>query len=418
MRKEIVRNVLKGIGLGLALALPLGPAAAGGIDTQAFDQIERGRYLTVVGDCAACHTLPGSGHDLAGGRAIETPFGMLLSPNITPDPQTGIGAWTDDEFVDALTKGRGRNGTRLYPAMPYTYLTKLSREDALAIRAYLNTIPSVHNAVRTNQLPFPFNIRFVMTVWNALFFTPGSFQPVSGKSAEWNRGAYLAEGLTHCGMCHTPKNLLGGDDTSRRLEGYALQGWFAPNITNDKRRGLGGWSIEDIVEYLKTGHNRTSAATGLMSEMVSLSTSKMSDADLRAIAVYLKDQSGQEQKAPAAPDASVMNTGAKIYTDECSGCHTPNGKGIPGMFPSINGSPVVQQSDATSLMHIVLRGARSAGTDHAPTAPAMPAFGWLLTDEQVAAVLTYIRNAWGNAAPPVSADDVSKARHQLVERSD
>jgi mono/diheme cytochrome c family protein len=399
-------------------SLPAGAAAAGAVDPQDFAQIERGHYLTVAGDCAACHTVAGSGHDFAGGRPIETPFGRLIAPNITPDPETGIGAWTDDEFVNSLTEGTGRGGTRLYPAMPYTYLTKLSRDDALAIRAYLNTVAPVRNAVDPNQLPFPFNIRSTLAVWNEMFFKPGPFRPNDGKSAEWNRGAYLAEGPTHCGMCHTPKNFLGGDKSSQNLQGYALQGWFAPNITNDSRRGLGGWSVDDIAEYLKTGHNKTSAATGLMSEMVSLSTSHMTDADLRAIAVYLKDQPGQEQSDRPALDEAMMKSGASIYVDECSGCHTADGKGTPGLFPSVNGSPVVQQADATSLLHIVLRGARSTGTDQAPTAAAMPAFAWVLKDEDVAAVLTYVRNTWGNSAPPVSASDVAKARLDLVGRTD
>jgi mono/diheme cytochrome c family protein len=219
-------------------------------------------------------------------------------------------------------------------------------------------------------------------------------------------------------MCHTPKNFLGGDKTGNKLQGYALQGWFAPDITNDARRGLGGWSVDDIAEYLKTGHNRSSAATGLMSEMISLSTSHMTDEDVRAIATYLKDQRGAKAQSPDKPDAAAMKTGEKIYADECSGCHTPNGRGTPGMFPSINGSPAVQQTDATTLMRVVLRGARSAGTDAAPTAPAMPAFGWLLSDSEVAAVLTYVRNTWGNAAPPVTAGDVAKARKDFAQRRD
>jgi mono/diheme cytochrome c family protein len=409
---------LRGALLAFALAAPTGSVFAAGIDKQDFKQIERGRYLATVGDCAACHTLPGSGHDFAGGRSIETPFGQLVAPNITPDPQTGIGAWTDDEFVNALTKGTGRNGTHLYPAMPFTYYTKLTRGDALAIRAYLNTLPAVHNPIKSNQLPFPVNIRAAMAAWDVLFFTPGSFKPVAGKSDEWNRGAYLVEGLGHCGMCHTPKNFLGADKTSERLQGYALQGWFAPNITNDSPRGLGSWSIGDIVDYLKSGHNSFGAATGPMSETLNLSTSHMNDADLKAIAVYLKDQPGQQQSASSDPDQKTMALGAQVYADECSGCHTTNGKGISGMFPSLNGSAAVRQADPASLLHVVLRGARSVGTDKAPTAPAMPAFGWILKDDQVAAVLTYIRNAWGNSAPPVTASEVGKARKALVQRSD
>jgi mono/diheme cytochrome c family protein len=404
--------------VGLALSLPAGAAPAAGIDTQNFSQIERGRYLATVGDCAACHTLPGSGHDFAGGRTVETPFGNLIAPNITPDPTTGIGAWTDDEFVNALTKGTGRDGTRLYPAMPYTYYTKLTRDDALAIRAYLNTVPAVHNPVQADQLPFPLDIRVSMAIWDALYFKSGPFTPVAGKSAEWNRGAYLAEGLGHCGMCHTPKNFLGADKNGETLQGYELQGWFAPDITDDSRRGLGSWSTDDIVAYLKTGHNSTSAATGLMSETLNLSTSHMSDADLKAIAAYLKDQSGQPQSASVDPDQATLKTGAQIYADECSGCHSANGKGTIGIFPTLSGSAIVQQTDPTSLLHVVLRGARSVGTDQAPTASAMPAFDWLLNDDQVAAVLTFIRNSWGNAASPVTKGDVSKARQAFVERSD
>jgi mono/diheme cytochrome c family protein len=408
--------------LALALFSASRGAEAAGIDKQDFNQIERGKYLTIAGDCAACHTVPGSGHVFAGGRPLETPFGTLLAPNITPDPQTGIGAWTDDEFVNALTKGTGRDGTRLYPAMPYTYYTKLTRDDALAIRAYLNTVPAVHNPVQPDQLPFPFGMRWTLAVWDALYFTPGTFQPDPHKSGEWNRGAYLAEGPGHCGLCHTPKNYLGADDTSSALQGYVLQGWFAPNITNDPRRGLGGWSVDDIVAYLKTGHNNTSAATGPMSETLNLSTSKMSDDDLKAIAIYLKDgTTGSNNNNTASadpPDQTVMKSGAQIYADECSGCHASNGKGTPGLFPSLNGSPVVQQTDPTTLLHVVLRGALSVGTAPQPTAPAMPEFGWILNDDQVAAVVTYVRNAWGNSAPPVSASQVGKTRQMLVERSD
>lgn len=401
--------------LGVATLFP-----AHAIDMQDFDQIQRGKYLADIGDCAACHTRIGSGELLAGGRPLETPFGILLTPNITPDPQTGIGAWTDDEFVNSLTKGTGRNGTHLYPAMPYTYMTKVTREDALAIRAYLNTIPAVHNPVQPNQLPFPFDIRSGLIAWDALNFRPGEFQPVAGKSAAWNRGAYIVDGLAHCGLCHTPKNVAGGDETSRRLQGYALQGWFAPDITADNRRGIGSWSIGDIVTYLKTGHNRTSAASGPMAEAVMDSTSKFNDDDLNAVATYLKDQPvGKAAEAEGSePDAGIVKMGGAIYADECSACHAPDGSGVAGLFPTLKGSPAVQSIDPTSVLHVVLRGARSAATDPAPTAPAMPSFGWLLNDEEVAAVTTYVRNAWGNRAPPIDAATVSKTRRALEERND
>ncbi len=399
------------------------PTAAATIDKQNFNQVERGRYLAVASDCAACHTLPSSGHDFAGGRTVETPFGLLIAPNITPDPLTGIGAWTDDEFVNALTKGTGRHGDRLYPAMPYTYYTKLRRDDVLAIRAYLNTVPAVHNTVKSNQLPFPLNIRTGMMAWDALFFTPGPFKADPNKSAEWNRGAYLVEGPGHCGMCHTPKNFLGGDKTGERLEGYNLQGWFAPNITNDNRRGVGSWSVEQIATYLKTGANEFTTGNGLMAETIHLSTSQMRDDDVTAIAIYLKNPHSQTVSANSPTsepisDQTIMKAGAQVYADECSGCHTPNGRGVPGLFPALNGTPMVQQADPTTLARVVLRGALSVATDRAPTGPEMPAFAWILNDGQVADVLTYIRNAWGNSAAAVDAGTIEKERQALIERSD
>ena len=405
--------------VGLAINAAASDVFADTVDKQEFAQIQRGRYLTLAGDCAACHTLPGSGRDFAGGRAIETPFGQLLAPNITPDAETGIGAWSNDEFVNALVNGTGRDGKRLYPAMPYTYYTKLTRDDALAIRAYLNTVPAVHNSVKSNQLPFPFDQRVSLVEWDALFFTRGTFRPNPNKSDEWNRGAYLVQGLGHCGACHTPKDVLGGDKNKDALRGYALQGWFAPDITNDSPRGLSAWSADEIVAYLKTGHNTTNAASGLMAEVVTRSTSHMTDGDLRAIATYLKDKPSQkDNQASSKPDENVMQMGAAIYADECAGCHIGNGKGASGLFPTLAGSAVVQQTNPASLLHVVLRGAPSAATDGAPTGAAMPQFAWILDDAQLAAVVTYIRNAWGNAAPPVSADDVGKARHTLLERAD
>jgi mono/diheme cytochrome c family protein len=408
--------VLAGFALG---AISAGKADAV-TDQQEFPTIERGRYLAIVGDCAACHTTPGSTQQFAGGRPIETPFGQILAPNITPDRETGIGAWTDEEFIGSLLNGTGRAGEHLYPAMPYTYFTRMTRDDARAILAYLKTVPPVHNQVVANQLPFPFDIRASMLAWNALFFEPGTFQPRADKTAEWNRGAYLVEGPMHCGMCHTPKNLLGGDRSRDALQGYSLQGWFAPTIANDRYSGLGGWSVDQIVAYLKTGHNDMTAASGPMGEEISNSSSQMTDADLHAVATYLKQQpdSGTTRPAAVAANDAAMKVGSAIYIDECSACHAAKGDGVPGLIPALAGSASVQSQEATSLLHVLLRGTRSVGTKGAPTAAAMPPFDWLLTDDQVAAVTTYVRNAWGNAAPPVSAGDVSKVRESLARRGD
>jgi mono/diheme cytochrome c family protein len=304
--------------------------------------------------------------------------------------------------------------------MPYTYYTKATREDVLAIRAYLETVDPVHNEVKVNQLPFPFNVRASMVGWNELYFKRGAFAPVAGRSDEWNRGAYLVEGLGHCGLCHTAKNAVGGDETTRALQGSALQGWYAPNLTGDLRTGLGSWSVEGVVAYLKTGHNNVSAATGPMSDVVVHSTSRMTDADLRAIAVYLKGlpaPNGESQK-PVSGEDRMMRAGEAIYLDNCAACHTSAGTGIPQLFPALKGSPSVQSADPASLIRVVLRGAQSVATNPAPTGPAMPALGWKLSDDEVAAVVTYTRNSWGNAASPVSAGNVESARRQLSQRND
>jgi len=388
-------------------------------DGQAFGQIERGRYLTVAADCMPCHTVLEGGKPFAGGRPVETPFGNIVTPNITPNRETGIGAWSDDDFDNAVRRGIRPNGERLYPAMPFTSFTKMSRDDVLAIRAYLRTVAPVSNPVVTNQLPFPYNVRPTMRVWNALYFTAGEFKPDPKQSAEWNRGAYLVQGPGHCIACHTPKTLLGGDKTGEYLRGSYLQGWFAPDITNDARTGLGNWSADDIVTYLKSGHNRTTAATGPMAEVVTYSTSQMIDSDLAAIATYLKSVPGrQSNPTPVRADDPFMVAGQAIYRDQCSACHSLDGRGVPQLFPSLADSSVVRSSDPTTVIRLVLRGARSVATADEPTAPGMPSFDWQLGDAQIAAVATYIRNAWGSAAAPVSVQDVSNTRSDLRARTD
>lgn len=391
-----------------------GPVSGTTPDEQEFSAVERGRELVTSGDCAACHTAIG-GKPFAGGRPIQTPFGVILSSNITPDRETGIGSWSDQEFVRLMQKGIGQGGKHIYPAMPYPYYTHATVDDDLAMRAWLASIPAVHNKVVTNQLPFPLNIRAAMIGWNMLFFKPGQFQPDPKQSTAWNRGAYLVTGLEHCGACHTPKNIAGGDDTSRAFQGAKLQGWFAPNITNDARRGLGHWSIDDVVAYLRTGHNRIAAASGPMAEEVMISSSHSTEADLHAIATYLKSLPGQSDTAtPLAANDAKMKVGAAIYADECSACHAPHGEGVARLFPALAGAPSIQSREPTSLIRVVLAGAKSAASDGAPTSPAMPAFGWMMSDAQVAAVVTYIRNSWGNAASSVDPGTVTSQRQALT----
>ncbi|MBI0534582.1 cytochrome c [Roseomonas sp. KE2513] len=405
---------------GLALLAPEPARAA----PDNFDQVERGRYLVVLGDCVACHMSTSGNHEgsqgFVGGRPIETPFGNIVTPNITPDRATGIGTWSADDFYRAMHEGVRPNGAHLYPAFPYTYFTRMPRADTDAILAYLNTLEPVNNAVDRNTLPFPFNIRASMLAWNALFFEPGEFRPDPNRSAEWNRGAYIVEGPAHCGACHTPKNLAGADRTSERFAGGPLQGWFATNLTGDQRTGLGAWSVEEIVEYLGKGRNARSAASGPMAEVVEYSTSLMSEADLRAIAVYLKEPPVAAPTASArtalARDNTQMVTGEAIYLDRCMACHRRDGEGVARMFPRLAGSQVVQQEGNETLLRVVLQGVRAAYSPHAPTSPAMPAFGWRLNDDQTAAVTTYIRNAWGNAAPAVTAADAGRMRDLLRDR--
>jgi mono/diheme cytochrome c family protein len=385
---------------------------------QDFTEIERGRYLTTVADCVACHTDPDDGRPFAGGRPIETPFGTVVSANITPDRETGIGTWTGRQFDQAVRQGKRADGKRLYPAMPYVYYTKMSEVDVRAIRAYLGTLPPVHHEVETNRLPFPFNIRWGMRLWNALYFDSSPFKSDPSRSSSWNRGAYLVQGPGHCGSCHTPKGILGGDKVKRALQGYSLQGWFAPDITADSRRGLGQWSLEDISQFLKNGHNRYAGAAGPMAEEVMHSSSKMTDADLTAIAQYLQDMPGHSTaRQPLAAGDPRMKAGGAIYQDLCAACHHQDGSGVPFLIPNLKAAASIE-AQPTSVLRVIIRGTRTVGTQNEPTAPAMPGFGWQLTDEQIANVTTYIRNSWGNAVPSVGADDVRKAREELQARSE
>ncbi|WP_196488085.1 c-type cytochrome [Burkholderia cepacia] len=374
--------------------------------------IARGEYLARAGDCIACHTADG-GQSFAGGLPMQTPFGTLVSSNITPDKETGIGQWSDAEFLRAVKHGIGRHGEHLYPAMPYNAYAKVSDQDVLDIKTYLDTVTPVRHSVESNQLPFPFNIRLMMFGWNLLFFDDTPFAPDPKRSVEWNRGAYLVQGLGHCTSCHTAKNFLGGDKAW--LEGGNLQGWHAPEITGNPYTGIGGWSVGDIIEYLQAGGNARSVASGPMAEAVTNSLQYLTRADLGAMAMYLKSVPGSDRTKPAPLAATdvAMVRGRSLFDANCAACHASSGAGVPGMVSSLRTSAGVQASDPVNMLRTMLVGSRGAVTVRNPTGAAMPNFSWKLTDAEMADVATYVRNSFGNAAAPVGADDVKKIRETL-----
>src|SRR6201997_2565639 len=406
--------------------------SSGSADLQDFASIERGRYLAPVADCGSCHTIPGSDHPFSGGRPIETPFGTLLSPNITPDRDTGIGAWTADEFEAAVRHGRRRDGARLYPAMPFPYYTRMSREDVTAIRAYLKTVEPVRNAVRVNQLPFPLNIRLALLVWDRLYFKPGEFEEDTSKSKEWNRGAYLVQGPGHCGACHTPKGIgiqeKSLDDSSTSyLAGGALDAWYAPSLRGDLRTGLGTWTKEDIAAFLKQGHNRIGTAFGSMTEAINNSTSYLSDSDINAIATYLKSLPATSAQQVVAYDDATTATlrgrpatqpGGAVYASACASCHGFDAKGFTPYMPALVGNPVVLDDDPSSLINLMLNGSIPLVAKGMPDAYRMPQFRQQLSDADIADVITFIRDGWGNRARPVTAAQVAKLRKTTDPTSD
>ena len=390
----------------LCTAFTLGKARA----EPSEETIARGKALTETAGCASCHTADPS-KPFAGGRRIDTPFGAIYSSNLTPDRDTGLGAWTDGEFHRALRYGVAPDGSLYYPAFPYPYFTKMVRDDLLAIRAYLATLTPVHNSPPPPELRWPLNYRVVMRVWNLLFFQPGIFEPDQQKSTAWNRGGYLVTGAAHCGACHTPKNIFGADKRGRAFGGGRVQGWFAPRLDGAERSGLKSWSVDDIVEYLQSGRNGKSHVGGLMAEVVVDSTSKMSDADVRAIAVYLKDlPAGAPEPAVTPPPQAEMAAGKAVYARACVACHEADGSGAPRIYPPLPGNANLQSADPTSTLRIILDGAQTVTTPRAPNPGSMPAYAKQLSDQEISDVANYIRNSWGNAAPLVTPAQVKKAR--------
>jgi mono/diheme cytochrome c family protein len=375
------------------------------------DAVARGKALTEAADCAGCHTADPT-KPFAGGKSIGTHFGAIYSPNLTPDRDTGIGGWSDDEFYRALHEGIAPDGSHYYPAFPYANFTRMTRDDVLAIRAYLATLAPLRNTTPPPELRWPYNYRVLMRAWDWLFFHPRTFTPNPNKSAEWNRGAYLVRGAAHCGACHTPKNWLGANRRGHAYTGSRIDGWFAPRIDGAKRSGLKSWSVDDLVEYLQSGRNARSHADGPMADVVANSTSKMSDADVHAMAVFLKELPARTPELSVSrPSPAQMADGEKIYRGACVACHEIDGSGSPRIYPPLPGNANLQSVDPSSTLRIILDGAETLTTKRAPNGGSMPAYDGKLSDQEIADVATYIRNSWGNAAPAVTADRVAKARN-------
>lgn len=375
--------------------------------------IKQGEYVMRSADCAACHTAKSG--DFAGGYVIGTPFGDIQSSNITPDRDTGIGTYTERDFFNAVRQGRGRHGM-LFPAMPYPDYTRMSDDDMHALWAFFSTLePKAHKVDELAGMNFPFNQRLLMAGWNWMFFENKVFLPDAAQSPEWNRGRYLVDGAGHCAACHSPRNIMGGPIAVNALQGGLVGTWFAPNITNDPHLGLGDSSVEQIVDYLKTGSDGVAVASGPMAEAIENSTQHLTEADLRAIAVYLKSLPGASPLPPpavAATDAR-MQRGGQGYEVHCSACHGTAGEGVSHMITGFAGNKAILAGNTDTLTSVVLGGARAVHTHTYVTGAGMPAFDWKLSDAEIADILTFMRNSWGNSAQPVTPEEVASMRKQL-----
>jgi mono/diheme cytochrome c family protein len=375
--------------------------------------IARGAYLARAGDCMACHTVRG-GAAYAGGRALDTPFGAVFAPNITPDRETGIGAWSADDFWRALHNGKSRDGRLLYPAFPYTNYTKVTRTDADALYAFLHSLPAVKRANTPHNLRFPFNQQFAVAGWRLLFFKPGVYQPAPAESPTWNRGAYLVEGLGHCSACHSSRNAAGAVEGSLGGGLIPTIGWYAPSLTSDAEAGLGSWEIPHIVQLLKTGVSARATVFGPMAEVVERSLQHVSEPDVAAMATYLKSlpatkaEVREPLKGPKVDQ--VVAQGKKLYETHCADCHGADGKGLAPAYPPLAGNRALTMDSSVNAVRIVLNGGFAPGTAANPRPYGMPPYSHVMDDYEVAAVVSYLRTSWGNAAPPVTASEVNRYR--------
>jgi mono/diheme cytochrome c family protein len=403
--------------MALAAVVQASAVAQEQVAQNASSMVSTGEYLARAGDCVACHTAP-EGKLFAGGRAMPTPFGTLYTSNITSDLETGIGKWSADQFYATMHTGRFPDGGLLYPAMPFGSYTKVTRKDSDAIFAYLKTIPSVRIERRAHDLRFPYNNRSLILGWRTLFFRDGEYKPDPTKSEEWNRGAYLVEGLGHCGMCHTAINALGGSSESQAFEGglIPMQNWYAPSLTSNKEAGLGDWSIKDISDLLRTGVSNRGAVYGPMAEVVYNSLQYLTDEDTRAMAVYLKGlaQGGAPEttvsRVPTAESSLLMSLGKAVYDAQCVSCHGSQGQGKPPHYPVLAGNQSIQMTSAVNAIRMVLNGGYPPGTAGNPMPYGMPPFAVSLSDNEIAAVVTYIRTSWGNRGSAVTASQANELR--------
>lgn len=408
MARTLALTLRTGWLIGASL-LAIHGAAAQGADK---DLVEKGRYLVTAGDCVACHTGP-NGKPFAGNYALNTPIGTIMTPNLTPDKETGLGNWTYEQFEQAFRHGIGNEGEYLYPAFPFAWYTKVKDEDVSAIWAYLRTLEPVNEKRKESDIPFPFNIRTGLITWRTAFLSDKRFEPDPNASEEVNRGGYLVEGLGHCGMCHNENKIVGNSSLAGRFGGGVIDGWYAPNITPDGHEGIGAWSDEEVFKYLKTGTapgNRPGVAAGPMRQTIEDSLSQMTDADLKAMVAYLRTVPAKQTYKPK--DLQAFNQrgapGADTYLTFCSSCHRPDGKGVEGAIPALAGNSSVQSEGPESVLRVIY-GGLPAQNGYAP----MPAIGQDMTPEQVKDATDYIRNAWGNEAPVMNAGTaVTQAKDQ------
>lgn len=386
---------------------------------QSLEQtIKRGEYLAYASDCVACHTKH-DGAPFTGGLPMVTPFGTLYSPNITPDVQSGIGKWSADDFYRMLHTGRSRDGKLLYPAMPYPAYTKLTRADSDALFAYLSSLKPLSVPNRENELRFPYNNRSLLIGWRTLYFREGEFKPDPTHDAQWNRGAYLVEGPGHCGTCHTAINALGGSSDEKAFAGglIPMQNWYAPSLTLNKEAGLGDWRQQDIVDLLKAGASMRGAVYGPMAAVVHNSLQYLTDADVRAMAVYLKTLPEHAGSSGAATprgatqvSASVLARGNSLYKAQCANCHQMDGRGAPPAYPPLAQNQSIEMESSVNAIRMVLNGGYPPQTAGNPRPYGMPPFAQMLNDEDIAAVVTFIRVSWGNTGQPVSPPEVDALR--------